>query len=120
MSNPPTPTINDTIRRNNPDNVPRRARTSRPDGKVRFPIREKKACLTETPRASKISRETEQIRNTVIYSIERERPIERRDRLARYGVGLLNLRLGAEIRWALGPRGFKSHSRRHPVRSNTL
>src|SRR5437879_1184586 len=94
----------------------------RPDQteKYVFQSGKKKACLTETPRASKISRETEQIRNTVIYSIERERPIERRDRLARYGVGLLNLRLGAEIRWALGPRGFKSHSRRHPVRSNTL
>ena len=28
--------------------------------------------------------------------------------------------LGAEIRWALGPRGFKSHSRRHCVREVPL
>ena len=76
MSNPPTPTIKDTIRRNNPDNVP--SVQERPDQteKYVFQSRKKKACLTETPRASKISRETEQIRNTVIYSIERERPIE--------------------------------------------
>src|SRR2546426_8804417 len=25
--------------------------------------------------------------------------------------------VGVEIRWALGPRGFKSHSRRQPVRT---
>ena len=42
------------------------------------------------PEATKLSREKEKIRNIVIYS-SNPRLIERRDRLARYGVGLLNL-----------------------------
>ena len=55
---------------------------------------------TDPQRSPKLPGNESQVRNIVIYSLN-ARLIERRDRLARYGVGLLNLR------WCANPMGLR-------------
>src|SRR5712664_1344777 len=78
------------------------------------------SMLNRAPKGPQKLPRKRQIRNTVIYGLNAwahrtpGSPSQVWRRIAKPAS------LGAEIRWALGPRGFKSHSRRHHASSDSL
>src|SRR5438445_12250997 len=90
MSNQPAPTTRRHNSHRQPRHPPKTCENVQTRQKTTF-SNSRKSMLNTDPRGSpKQPRKASRVRNIVIYDLN-ARLIERRDRLARYGVGLLNL-----------------------------